>query len=200
MGIKWIIGLIVIVGIAISLYTLSPLFISKKVEEKIPDNLAIDAYYKFQSLDDVERSNIASEMTDREKNILMIGAKEINKEFNEEMSKSTDNLSFTRNLEGTFIGVGDGIHNVGGIAKILTLDDGSKILRLENFKSTNGPDLHVYLSTDKMASNFMDLGRLKGNIGNQNYEVPVDIDLSKYNNVLIWCKAFSVLFGNAQLV
>jgi hypothetical protein len=51
-----------------------------------------------------------------------------------------------------------------------------------------------------MASNFMDLGRLKGNIGNQNYEVPVDIDLSKYNNVLIWCKAFSVLFGNAQLV
>jgi len=200
MGIKWIIGLIVIVGIAISLYTLSPLFISKEVEEKIPDNLAIDAYYKFQSLDDVERSNIASEMTDREKNILMIGAKEINKEFNEEMSKSTDNLSFTRNLEGTFIGVGDGIHNVGGIAKILTLDDGSKILRLENFKSTNGPDLHVYLSTDKMASNFMDLGRLKGNIGNQNYEVPVDIDLSKYNNVLIWCKAFSVLFGNAQLV
>jgi hypothetical protein len=130
----------------------------------------------------------------------MIGAKEINKEINEEMSKSTDNLSFTRNLEGTFIGVDDGIHNVDGIGKILTLVDGSKILRLENFKSTNGPDLHVYLSTDKMASDFMDLGRLKGNIGNQNYQVPVDIDLSKYNNVLIWCKAFSVLFGNAQLV
>lgn len=110
-----------------------------------------------------------------------------------------DNLSFTRNLEGTFIGVGDGIHNVDGIAKILTLVDGSKVLRLENFKSTNGPDLHVYLSTDKMASNFMDLGRLKGNIGNQNYQIPDDTDLSKYNNVLIWCKAFSVLFGNAQL-
>lgn len=200
MRIKWIIGLIVIVGIAIGFYTLSPLFINKEVEEQIPDNLAIDAYYKFQSLDDVERSNIASEMTDREKNILMIGAKETNKEINEEMSKFMDNLSFTRNLEGTFIGVGDGIHNVDGIAKILTLVDGSKILRLENLKSTNGPDLHVYLSTDKMASNFMDLGRLKGNIGNQNYQVPVDIDLSKYNNVLIWCKAFSVLFGNAQLV
>jgi len=200
MRIKWIIGLILIVGIAIGFYTLSPLFINKEVEEQIPDNLAIDAYYKFQSLDDVERSNIASEMTDREKNILMIGAKETNKEINEEMSKFMDNLSFTRNLEGTFIGVGDGIHNVDGIAKILTLVDGSKILRLENFKSTNGPDLHVYLSTDKMASNFMDLGTLKGNIGNQNYQVPVDIDLSKYNNVLIWCKAFSVLFGNAQLV
>ena len=200
MRIKWIIGLIVIVGIAIGFYTLSPLFINKEVEEQIPDNLAIDAYYKFQSLDDVERSNIASEMTDREKNILMIGAKETNKEINEEMSKFMDNLSFTRNLEGTFIGVGDGIHNVDGIAKILTLVDGSKILRLENFKSTNGPDLHVYLSTDKMASHFIDLGRLKGNIGNQNYQIPVDIDLSKYNNVLIWCKAFSVLFGNAQLV
>ncbi len=200
MRIKWIIGLIVIVGIAIGFYTLSPLFINKEVEEQIPDNLAIDAYYKFQSLDDVERSNIASEMTDREKNILMIGAKETNKEINEEMSKFMDNLSFTRNLEGTFSGVGDGIHNVDGIAKILTLVDGSKVLRLENFKSTNGPDLHVYLSTDKMASNFMDLGRLKGNIGKQNYQVPDDTDLSKYNNVLIWCKAFSVLFGNAQLV
>ncbi|HSF51051.1 MAG TPA: hypothetical protein VLA74_09860, partial [Nitrososphaeraceae archaeon] len=59
---KWIIGFIVIVGTVISIYTLSPLFISKEVEEPIPENLAIDAYYKFQSLDDVERSNIASEM------------------------------------------------------------------------------------------------------------------------------------------
>ena len=197
---KWIIGFVVIVVAVIAIYTLSPLFVSKKVEEPIPDNVAIDAYYKFQSLDDVDRSKIASEMTEREKNILMIGAKEINKEMNEEMTKFMDNLSFTRNLEGTFIGIGDGIHNADGTAKILTLVDGSKILRLENFKSTNGPDLHVYLSTDKMASHFIDLGRLKGNIGNQNYQIPVDIDLSKYNNVLIWCKAFSLLFGNAQLV
>ena len=196
---KWIFGLVAILAIILGIYTLSPFLIDKKVEESVPDNLAIDAYYKFESLDDLERVKIASEMTDREKNILMIGASQINNEMNETMSKLIDNSSFTRNLEGKFIGVADGIHNANGIAKILTLTDGSKILRLENFRSTNGPDLHVYLSTDKTASDFKDLGRLKGNIGNQNYQIPDDTDLSKYNNVLIWCKVFSVLFGNAQV-
>jgi hypothetical protein len=100
---------------------------------------------------------------------------------------------------GSFVGVNDGIHNAEGIAKVIPLQQGSNILRLENFKATNGPDLYVYLGTDKSASDFVSLGRLKGNIGNQNYDIPGGTDLSKYNTVLIWCKAFSVLFGSAQL-
>jgi electron transfer DM13 len=98
-----------------------------------------------------------------------------------------------------FVGVNDGIHNAEGDAKVIQLDDGSNILRLENFKSTNGPDLYVYLSTDKAASDFVNIGRLKGNMGNQNYEIPEGTDLSKYDTVLIWCQAFSVLFGSAEL-
>lgn len=100
---------------------------------------------------------------------------------------------------GKFIGVGDGIHDAQGNAMFLTLDDNSRYLRFENFKSTNGPDLHVYLATDDKATDFVNLGPLKANIGNQNYEIPSDVDLSKYNKVLIWCKAFSVLFGSADL-
>ena len=69
------------------------------------------------------------------------------------------------------------------------------ILRLENFKSTNGPNVHLYLSTDKAASNFIDLGRLKANNGNQNYNILDGTDLSKYTMVLIWCK-ISLLFGS----
>ena len=72
-------------------------------------------------------------------------------------------------------------------------------VRLENFKATNGPDLYVYLATDKSTSDIVNLGRLKGNIGNQNYAIPAGTNLTKYNNALIWCKAFSVLFGSAQL-
>jgi len=79
------------------------------------------------------------------------------------------------------------------------MEDGSQYVRFENFKSTNGPDLFVYLATDDQASDFVDLGRLKGNVGNQNYEIPEGVDLSKYNKVLVWCKAFSVLFGSAEL-
>ena len=101
--------------------------------------------------------------------------------------------------EGNFVGVNDGIHNAEGKAKVIPLDDGSSILRLEDFESTNGPDLYVYLSTDEKASNFVSLGRLKANAGNQNYELPENIDLSKHNKVLIWCQAFSVLFGSAEL-
>ena len=97
------------------------------------------------------------------------------------------------------MGAGDGIHNAEGIAKEISLEDGKKFIRFENFKVTNGPDLYVYLSTDKSASDFIDIGRLKANIGNQNYEVPEGTDLTKYGTVLIWCKAFSVLFGSADL-
>jgi hypothetical protein len=100
---------------------------------------------------------------------------------------------------GTFIGVGDGIHDAQGDAFTITLEDNSNILRLENFKSTNGPDLYVYLSTDDNASEFINLGELKANNGNQNYDIPDDADLSKYNKVLIWCKTFGVLFGSAEL-
>jgi hypothetical protein len=57
----------------------------------------------------------------------------------------------------------------------------------------------MYTSTDKKASDSVNVGRLKGNIGHQNYEIPQDVDLSKYNMLLIWCKAFSVLFGRAEL-
>ena len=100
---------------------------------------------------------------------------------------------------GVFVGVGDGIHDAQGDAYTIPLEDGSNVLRLENFKSTNGPDLYVYLSTDKRASEFVNLGELKANSGNQNYEIPDDVDLEKYSQVLIWCKAFGVLFGNAEL-
>lgn len=107
-------------------------------------------------------------------------------------------------LTGNFIGVGDGIHNAEGMSKVLAVNDGKtehRILRLENFKSTNGPDLYVYLSKDarSISDGYIELGRLKGNIGNQNYHIPDDVNLDEYSYALIWCKQFSVLFGYANL-
>ncbi|MGI0037803.1 MAG: DM13 domain-containing protein [Nitrososphaera sp.] len=100
---------------------------------------------------------------------------------------------------GTFVGVGDGIHDAQGTARVIPIESGN-VLRLEEFRSTNGPDLYVYLSTDKGATEFVNLGRLKANIGNQNYDIPDGTDLSKYDTVLIWCQQFSVLFGSADLI
>ena len=105
----------------------------------------------------------------------------------------------SRIMIGSFVGAGDGFHNAEGLVKVIPLGDKATILRLENFKSTNGPNVHLYLATDKAASNFIDLGRLKANNGNQNYYIPNGTDLAKYNMVLVWCKDFSVLFGSAKL-
>ena len=102
-------------------------------------------------------------------------------------------------LSGMFVGVGDGVHDARGTAKVLERTGGGQVLRLEDFFSTNGPELHVYLSADTSDGDYVDLGLLKGNRGDQNYDIPEGTDLSRLNNVLIWCKPFGVLFGSAEL-
>jgi hypothetical protein len=88
-------------------------------------------------------------------------------------------------------------HDVVGTAMVLNDGTEQRFLRLEDFESTNGPDLNVYLRAAD--DSFVDLGDLKGNIGNQNYEIPADVDLEVYDTVQIWCVRFSVLFGDAVL-
>jgi hypothetical protein len=112
----------------------------------------------------------------------------------------TTSIPVQKPLSGIFMGVHDGFHNAEGNVKVVSLTDGSKILTLENFKSTNGPNVHVYLSTDKHATDYVDLGKLKANNGNQNYNIRTGTDIRKHNIVLIWCKDFSVLFGSAVLM
>ena len=151
----------------------------------------------FMNMTEEQRVQAAENMTEEEKQTVM-------NEFSKQDSTVDENMSATmannvKPLTGNFVGAGDGLHNAEGVAKVLTLSDGKTFLRLENLKATNGPDLYVYLSTSKDASDIVNLGRLKGNIGNQNYEIPAGTDLSKYNTVLIWCKAFSTLFGSAKL-
>ena len=113
---------------------------------------------------------------------------------------ATTSVPIQEQLSGIFMGAHDGFHNAEGNVKVVSLTDGSKILRLENFKSTNGPNVHVYLSTDKHATDYVDLGKLKANNGNQNYNIPSGTYITKHNIVLIWCKDFSVLFGSTALM
>jgi len=152
-----------------------------------------------------ERAKAAENMSVFQKNELMIqyanSSSDTSNIVNESMNE-TVGLSVPNNLliSGSFIGVNDGIHNAEGTAKVVPLpQDDTNVLRLENLKVTNGPDLYVYLSTDKSASDIVNLGKLKANNGNQNYNIPTGTDLTKYDTVLIWCKAFSVLFGSVEL-
>ena len=158
------------IAIPVGVYAASPLFINTTIDEPAPV--------------------VAGEqMEDKD---AMMGDRDVS------MADNSDAM-MDEPLSGSFVGVNDGIHNAQGAAKVISLEDGSSVLRLEDFQSTNGPDLYVYLSTDKGASDYVELGKLKANIGNQNYEIPEGTDLSKYDTVLIWCKQFSVLFGSAEL-
>ena len=100
---------------------------------------------------------------------------------------------------GNFVGRD---HPTSGAVAGLGADDGSRFLRFEQFETDNGPDLKVYLvnSSTGDVSDYVNLGDLKGNIGDQNYEVPADVDLAVHDTVLIWCKRFSAPFGEAPLV
>ncbi len=98
----------------------------------------------------------------------------------------------------------DAAHRGSGRAAIFEQGE-QRVLRLEDFEVTNGPDLHVLLvanpnpTSSADMGDYIDLGSLKGNIGNQNYEIPSDVDLSLYQSVMIYCVPFHVVFSVATL-
>jgi len=97
-------------------------------------------------------------------------------------------------------------HDTSGRARVVDLGDGRRILRFEDFRTSNGPDVRVYLSAapassdgDRFDDRYVELGGLKGNIGNQNYTIPASLNLDRYPTAVVWCKRFSVAFGAAPL-
>jgi hypothetical protein len=199
-----IIGVIaIIVGVS-AFYLASPLFISTEIDEPLPEGAEIpspssasDQFQEFMAMSEEERIEAGSQMNEQEKNQIMLEFAGMNTSIDESMSQGNETNDYL--LIGSFVGVGDGIHDAQGVAKVIPIEGGSNVLRLEDLVVTNGPDLYVYLSTDKSSSDFVNLGRLKANIGNQNYPIPDGTDMTKYDTVLIWCRAFSVLFGSAEL-
>ena len=105
-------------------------------------------------------------------------------------------------VQGQFVEV-DAIHKGSGTARVIE-QNSKQYLRFENFNVTNGPDLYVYLSESKTPGRnleslgrYADLGRLKGNVGDQNYEIPEGFE--GYDTAVIWCKQFGVLFSYAAM-
>lgn len=194
--------LVVIVGVAATFPLWSPYFINDVVDEAFPD---------FTN----EELNAVRDMPEAQQNVLL----EMN-EDNAEMASETARSMMEEDsimeddmpadepfilLEGTFTFI-DAVHNGEGTATAYQLADESRVLRLENFRVTNGPQLHVILSKNSPDSLFgdigddaIDLGALTGNVGNQNYTIPDDVNLEEYQTVVIYCVPFSVVFSTAPL-
>ncbi len=101
----------------------------------------------------------------------------------------------------------DNFHKGEGSATLYELPDGSRVLRFEDFRVTNGPDLRVLLAVhpdpqgrdEVQGPGYVELGKLKGNIGNQNYPLPDGLSPDDYDSVVIYCKPFHVVFSVAPL-
>jgi Electron transfer DM13 len=128
----------------------------------------------------------------------------IDRRVQEELPAAKGGAPLQPVASGSFYGV---VHPTQGTATIYQVGDGSRVLRFTNFRTTNGPNVHVYMvAADDAKDNatvqragFIDLGRLKGNVGDQNYTFGPEVDLSKYRAVSVWCKRFSLNFGTAPL-
>jgi hypothetical protein len=106
--------------------------------------------------------------------------------------------------EGTFVSQE---HETAGAASVLELTDGTRVLRLEGFSTSDGPDVHVWLSDAAAGGDwhsyddgrYVPLGEIKATDGNHNYAIPADADLTGLRSAVIWCDRFNVAFGSAAL-
>lgn len=175
-------GILAVPVIAIAVWLTAPLFFDDPVDEEFPMSATAE---------------IPDDMTAEEVEAAMEEAAEAPAtEVEEPMPEETGPAILA---SGEFEDADD-LHQGTGTATVYELEDGSHVLRFEDFEVTNGPDLHVFLiPQDGDMEGYVDLGSLKGNIGNQNYDIPADVDVSDFGSVLIYCVPFSVEFATASL-
>ncbi len=182
---KIILAVVAIPAIAVGWWLGSPLFIDRTVDEAFP----IAAPIAAADTTTTTVVDVARESDDTLDEPMV----------DEAMADGPTVLSI-----GTFRDA-DASHKASGKATIYALEDGTRVLRFEDFQVTNGPDLRVLLvpSADPQdrddVSGYLELAPLTGNIGSQNYEIPNDVDLSLYGSVVIYCTPFHVIFGVATL-
>jgi hypothetical protein len=164
----------------------SPLFIDNEVNEEFP--MSSGALIP----DDMTAEEVEAEMVK--------AADEPNTIAEDEMPETGPTALATGEFEDF-----DSLHRGSGTATIYRLEDGSQVLRLEGFEVTNGPDLHVLLVPEPDPSGrddvvgYVDLGKIKGNIGDQNYDILPEIDIASYGSVVIYCEPFHVIFSVATI-
>ena len=194
---KWTVPLAVVLGavgawLVFGFFGFHTLFIDDVVDEANP--FVAQAAPSGLAGDETTQE-LADAMNDAMEEEGIIGDTEVDEPMEDVMDEE---VAITTLASGMFI---DRAHPTSGVAKVIT-DGTQTFLRFEDFVSDNGPDLNVYLGTGEPTGDpgdFIDLGDLKGNIGSQNYELPNDIDLTRYRTVYIWCVRFSVGFGAALL-
>lgn len=184
------VGIIIVLGAAY--YTLSPLLKNVEVQDELPEAITTDT-----------APNVSSGFED----LTPEQQAEMRRLIDEKNAEGPVEMDETTPVEPeipapatptTFPVMGTFGHPAEGTVRVIETAE-ENVIRYENFKTINGPRLHVYLAKDLDANEFIDLGPVRGTEGNINYGVSKDIDLSEYRYIMYWCVPFSVLFNYADL-
>ena len=178
-------------------FFVSPLFIDRTVDESF-DFVMEDGHIDMERVMAMPASDRQAAMND----IMDAAANAPDQSASEAMPDAAPRVV----ASGDFVDA-DAIHKGSGRASLYALPNGQHLVRFEDFRTTNGPALVVYLAKhpaptsagDVSDNGFLSLGKLKGNVGNQNYPVPEGTPIDAYNSVVIWCELFDVLFSPAAL-
>jgi len=187
MNTKAIIILLIIVAIPIAYFLISPIFKVVEVQEESPlDIVPVVVEQKIindnmDTMDAATKADFEAQVEAMKDQIIVM----------EEEKPSAPSII----AQGSFK---PRAHEVEGNALLIEAG-GKKILRFEDFETINGPNLHIYLSSELGNDDFIDLGKIKGTKGSFNYELDSSVDLEKYNKVLVWCVPFGVLFSYADV-
>lgn len=124
--------------------------------------------------------------------------------IDESVDEAAPSATVPELARGSFVSLD---HGTSGTAEVVETEGGERILRIEGLDTSNGPDLFVYLSANRadgpegaFDDDYVNLGRLKGNKGDQNYDIPREVMLDRYASVVVWCDRFDSAFGAADLV
>jgi hypothetical protein len=221
-ALRWVAIPIVLLGLAFAWWTISPLFISTRVDEAFPTAAAQPAAPQAPSAAPAAAAPTAAPSTAEAPTVAPATAEAptvaptaapSTAEAPTAAPAPTDAPTAAPAepvalASGSFTVI-DRLHGAEGRATIYTLPDGQRVLRLEGFRAQNGPDLRIGLAGHPMprssaelhetGAGYLELAGLKASEGSQNYELPADLDLASYQSVVIYCRAFSVVFSTAAL-
>ena len=191
------VGILAIIPVAwLAWWLLSPLWMDTEVSEEFP-RAARAVIPEGMKPQDVEVQMGVAAATD---------APTVEEAMPNMSAMTASEVASAVKAAGNFVGA-DSFHQGEGTATIFALGPGERILRFEEFRVTNGPDLRVLLVNapnpeshgDLDDAGYVELGKLKGNVGSQNYDIPADLPLSEAQSVVIYCNPFRVVFSVATL-
>ena len=194
---KALIAVVIVAMLGVAWFLGSPLLFDRTVDEDL-DFLTAEGRVDMTAVMAIPEPERRERMND----IMDAAASAPDSEMDEGMPENEPRII----ASGQFVDA-DSVHKGMGTAHLYALPDDTHVLRFEDFRTTNGPDLVVYLArhpspasaSDVTDGGWLSLGDLKGNVGSQNYAIPPGTDVSEYNSVVIWCELFGVLFSPAAM-